>query len=75
MSRHIVATLHHKGKPVWNRRYARIDTAFPRAVELLIIDGEPGDVIEFSHSEYGFQIGTVKIKAGGKITINITPKE
>ena len=68
--RTILATLYRKNKPEARRQYARISTAFPRAVQLLMLEGEPGDVIEFAHADFGFQIGTVKIHVGGKITVN-----
>jgi len=71
-SRPILATIFHMGKDIHKRHYARVDTAFPRAVQILMQDGEPGDVVEFAHSEYGFQIGTVKIHVGGKINVKWT---
>jgi len=67
-SRPILATVFRKKIPHAVRRYARIDTAYPRALQILIQQGEPGDVVEFSHSEWGFQIGWIKIHVGGKIS-------
>lgn len=73
MNRPYVVTLHRKRKQVGNpRRYARLDTAFPRSVQRLILDGEPGDLYEVAHAEFGFQIGTVKVNAKGKVALNFT---
>lgn len=52
------------------RRYTRLSTAIPRATQLLMEYGEPGSVAELAHAEHGFQIGTVKIHVGGKLSIN-----
>ena len=54
------------------RYYARLDTAIPRAVQLLILEGQPKDVIELAHSEHGFQIGTIKIHVGGRIDVQFS---
>jgi len=54
------------------RRFVRLDTAIPRAVQLLILQGQPGDVIELAHHEHGFQIATIKIHSGGKFNIQIS---
>lgn len=56
------------------RHFGRIDTAVPRMIQLLIQNGHPGDVVEIAHSEWGFQIATVKIHVGGKLTINLMEK-
>lgn len=45
----------------WSRRYARIETAIPRAVQLLMLYGKHGSVIELSHADYGFGIGSVRL--------------
>lgn len=60
----IVATLHRKRKVVKSRRYARIDTAIKRQSQLAVIEGEPKDVIEFSHAHTGLQIGTIRVGVG-----------
>jgi hypothetical protein len=54
------------------RRYARLNTAVPRVVQILLDQGSPGDVAEIAHAEHGFQIGTVKVHAGGRIAIQWT---
>jgi len=71
-ARPILATIFRKNIAHAVRHYARVDTAFPRAVQILMQHGEPGDVVEFAHSEHGFQIGTVKIHVGGKINVKWT---
>lgn len=61
MKRPILATVFRKGKKTSKRQYARITTAFPRAVQVLMETAQPGDVVEFAHADWGFQIGWVKI--------------
>jgi hypothetical protein len=66
--RNIQAILYEKGGlPLWIRRYARIDTCIPRAVQMMLLDGKVGQVIEVSHSVTGMQIGTVKMTATGRL--------
>lgn len=60
----IIATLHRKRKVVKSRRYARIDTAIRRQSQLAVVEGEPKDVIEFSHAHTGLQIGTIRVGVG-----------
>ena len=72
-----LATLHRKGwheftDVVWNRHYSATTRAIHRAVELALLSGMPGDVVEFSHADYGFQIATVKLLVGGRIDIQIS---
>ena len=71
LARPIVATFHRKDQRRLvkgeTRRYAKIDNALPRATQLLMWDGAPGDVVEFSHALTGKPLGSVKIKAGGKL--------
>ncbi len=37
------------------------------ATQLLMWDGAPGDVVEFSRALTGKLLGSIKIKAGGKL--------
>lgn len=53
------------------RRLARINTALPRAIQLLVMNGQPGDVAEIAHAEFGFQIATIRIHVGGRFTIQL----
>ena len=48
--------------------YLRLDTAAARAVQLLILSGEPGDVAELAHLGTGMQLGWAKVKANGTVT-------
>jgi hypothetical protein len=69
MARHISVTLHRlHGKtlrPVWTRKYARIDTAIPRMSLYLALEGEVGDVVEFHLTTNGMQVGTMRLRATG----------
>ena len=68
--RPIRATLHRvKGNGVtvvWARYCASISSALKRGVELAILSGHPKDVLELSHSNFGFLIATLKLKVGSK---------
>ena len=70
-SRPIIATFYHRKRAARPRHFARVDTAVPRCMLRLLQHGEPGDVIELAHAEFGFQIGTLKIQAGGAFTIQL----
>lgn len=71
--RSILAELHRpvgdRTEVVWRRHYTRVSRAIPRAVELCLLDGQPSDRIEFSHSEFGFQIAVVTLHVGGSISL------
>jgi hypothetical protein len=54
------------------RHYARLNTAIPRAVMILLDEGKPGDVLELAHSEHGFQIATITIHVGGLFKIKLS---
>lgn len=75
MKRNYIVTLHRARQPVGTpRHYSRLDTAFPRCVQRLLQDGQPGDLYEVAHAEFGFQIGTIKVHTGGKIDLKISPE-
>ena len=57
----IVATLYRANRPVWCRRYLKLDNAIKRAAELAVQTGAPKDVVEFHHNVTGMQIGTLKV--------------
>ena len=59
---------HHWEKKGRVRNYARLDTAAARAVQLLIIAGEPGDMMELVHTGTGAQLGWAKVQANGTVT-------
>lgn len=69
--RPIVAALHrrtsHGTELVWTRYYIRLTLAIPRAVQLALETGRPGDVVEFAHANLGFQIATVKVSVGASL--------
>ena len=70
--RQIRATLHRlqpgtkASAEVWTRYYETVTSALSRGVNLALLTGEPGDVLELSSSNYGYQIATLKIKVGSK---------
>ena len=64
----LTQTNRHGEKKGRVRNYARLDTAAARAVQLLILSGEPGDVAELAHLGTGKQLGWAKVKANGTVT-------
>ncbi len=42
-----------------------------RGVELALLDGEPGDVLEISSSNFGYAIATIKLGVSTKGLTNI----
>lgn len=73
--RPIVATWYHGKQAVKTRFFVRISTAFPRMLQLLMENGYQGDVVEFASTEFGYQIGTVKLTANGAVNIQWTIEE
>lgn len=51
--------------------YTRIDTAIPRSVQRLLLEGMPDDTVQISLREHGTWIADIKIKVGGKISIHM----
>lgn len=51
------------------RYYTQLTNAIPRAMQLLLLHGQPGDVAEISNANFGFQIATIKVHVGGRFTI------
>ena len=72
MKRRVIATLLRGTGPgrerevVWARRFAYMDTAMPRILQLAIREGEAGDIVEFGSDEFGFQLGVLHLRQGGK---------
>ena len=66
--RNILASRVRGGALLDIRRYVRLDTAIRRQTELAYLEGQPGDVIEFAHSETGMQIGTIKVQVRRLVT-------
>lgn len=73
--RRIIATLLRgkKQEKVWVRYYNWMDTAMPRAVQLALCYGNPGDVVEFASTELGFQIGTLTILPKQRVELVYSP--
>lgn len=74
-NRPLVATLYFHGEQPKMRYYSRISTAFPRAVQLLMSEGKPGDTVEIASNNFGYQIGTARLSVGGSINVKWTIKE
>lgn len=73
-----IATFSRPGKrEYWlkPRRYTLLSTAIPRAVQLLMLSGQPGDVVELASHDFGFQVMSVKLHANGNLTITNLVKE
>lgn len=58
---------------LWVRRYAYFDTAMPRAVQLALTYGVEGDIVEFSSTEYGFQLGILRVGRGNRYEMEMNP--
>lgn len=73
--RRIIATMYRgkKQEKIWVRYYNWMDTAMPRAVQLALCYGEPGDVVEFASVELGFQIGTLKVLPKQQVELKYSP--
>lgn len=77
MNRPYGLTFDRKGKNFIGitRHYTKLTRAIPRAMELLLLNGQPGDVAELFHTEHGFQIATIKVHTGGRFTITTVLEE
>ena len=66
----IRATLHRSsGKSselLWTRFFNKVTTALSRGVELAVLTGQPGDVLEISSSNFGYLIATVRLTVNTK---------
>jgi hypothetical protein len=68
---HLHRLVHHnRREQIWTRHYARIETAIQRCTLFLMMDGHVGDLIEFTVKINGYQVGTIRLKATGKIEVN-----
>jgi hypothetical protein len=69
----INVTLHRlvgkKLTAMWTRPYARVETAMSKCMAALIIDGQVGDVFEIHLRSNGMQVGTMRLKADGKVEV------
>lgn len=77
--RRITATLWRSTGPgkerqhVWTRQYGWMDTAVPRAMQLALNYGQPGDVVEFVAKELGFQVGTMRVLPKNRVELEYSP--
>lgn len=58
--------------PVIKRTYSYMDTAMPRMLQLAMTYCNEGDFIEFSSIEFGWQLGIMRMRKGGVISIEIS---
>ena len=52
---------------LWTRYFKRLDTGIPRAVQLAMLEGQPGDIVEFASANHGYQIATIKLTVNAKL--------
>lgn len=68
--RAIRATLHRaSGKStevIFTRFYSKVATALSKGVFYAILEGQPGDVLELTSSNYGYLIATLALRVGSK---------
>jgi len=70
LSRNLYAVHLRHGAPMPRpRRYARIDRAVPGVLRWSMLHGKVGDVFELSHAVTGMQIGTIKVRARGRVDV------
>lgn len=64
------ATLHRKiggsTETVFVRYFSKVATALSRGLTLSIMEGEPGDVLEVTSSNFDYLIATMRLKVGSK---------
>lgn len=58
--------------PVMVRTYSYMDTAMPRMLQLAMTYCNEGDFIEFSSIEFGWQLGIMRMRKGGQISVEIS---
>lgn len=69
------AVLHRRsGKSttvVFTRFYSKVASALSRGLTLALLEGQPGDVLEVSSSNFGYLIATLKLKVGSTNLTNV----
>lgn len=55
------------------RRYSYFDTAMPRMLQLAISYCNEGDFVTFDSDEFGFQLGVLHIRKGGRFEMDMNP--
>jgi hypothetical protein len=53
------------------RHYKSVANAFSRMYDFMVRNGYVGDVIEIYSTNFGYQIGTIKMTLKGRIETNI----
>lgn len=51
---------------IFVRYFSKLSSAMSRGVTMAIFEGQPGDVLEVSSSNFGYLIATLKMKVGSK---------
>lgn len=76
VQRRVVATM-MKGQSkeviIGPRSYSYFDTAVPRMLQLALTYANEGDIVEFASIEFGFQLGIMHIRKGGRFEIVMNP--
>lgn len=62
-------------KRVMTRHYKSVANAFSRMYDFMIRNGYVGDVIEIYSTNFGYQIGTIKMTLKGRIVTTLIEKE
>lgn len=73
-TRRVIATM-TRGRSkevIMVRRYAYFDTAMPRMLQLAISYCNEGDFIEIASIEFGYHLGTLHVRKGGKFEIEMS---
>jgi hypothetical protein len=75
VKRHVTATMTRGSskKVILVRRFSYFDTAMPRMLQLALSYCNEGDFIEFVSEEYGFHLGTLHVRRGGRFEVDMNP--
>lgn len=60
---------------VMTRHYKSVANAFSRMYDFMVRNGYVGDVIEIYNTDFGYQIGTIKMTLKGRIVTSIIEDE
>lgn len=55
------------------RKFNYFDTAMPRMLQLAISYCNEGDFVTFDSNEFGFQLGVLHIRKGGRFEMDMNP--
>lgn len=75
VKRHVTATM-TRGRSkdvILIRRFSYFDTAMPRMVQLAMSYCNEGDFVVFDSEEFGFQLGVLHIRKGGRFEMEMSP--